>query len=471
MNYCLSTKNVYRMLSCVRDDAKFFLREDAPYFCGLAKTKMQELKKYLIYENFLEERKREYFLTEKGKEFLNRVFDEETTNEIKFGFRKVYEKTPVIICDALTKEKAPASLTRAIRLLAKHLVEGDELRKNSAEEFLYREILADGASCRSVRFEMENYLLNSGRVFLQDFFEKFMTSPYGLTRSLVSVLLLDILVRNKNIFAIYERHQFQLKFDVLIFDRMMFCPQNFEIQKTVVEDCPVLKEISKILLFEPSSNILDLTKGLIYFVRSLEKYTLKTERLSKRTIRFRNAVLNAKDPVSLFYRDIPKVLCGKLLKECDNSIVEAFAEVCDELRWCYDKLISEIKLFFFSAFYEIERERLKRRFEKVEDFLGDRELKILHKNIQEAASSNQQWMERIATVVNKSRVPKDWSDEDVADFKFKIAELSMKFLGIETIASSNCVLLKDRRVEEILKKIENLSSIQRMAVLRVLVAK
>ena len=134
-------------------------------------------------------------------------------------------------------------------------------------------------------------------------------------------------------------------------------------------------------------------------------------------------------------------------------------------------MISEIKLFFFSAFYEIERERLKRRFEKVEDFLGDRELKILHKNIQEAASSNQQWMERIATVVNKSRVPKDWSDEDVADFKFKIAELSMKFLGIETIASSNCVLLKDRRVEEILKKIENLSSIQRMAVLRVLVAK
>ena len=98
-------------------------------------------------------------------------------------------------------------------------------------------------------------------------------------------------------------------------------------------------------------------------------------------------------------------------------------------------------------------------------------MKILHKNIQEAASSNQQWMERIATVVNKSRVPKDWSDEDVADFKFKIAELSMKFLGIETIASSNCVLLKDRRVEEILKKIENLSSIQRMAVLRVLVAK
>ena len=298
-----------------------------------------------------------------------------------------------------------------------------------------------------------------------------MASPYGLTRSLVSVLLLDILVRNKNIFAIYERHQFQLKFDVLIFDRMMFCPQNFEIQKTVVEDCPVLKEISKILLFEPSSNILDLTKGLIYFVRSLEKYTLKTERLSKRTIRFRNAVLNAKDPVSLFYRDIPKVLCGKLLKECDNSIVEAFVNACDELRWCYDKFISEIKLFFFSAFYEIERERLKRRFEKVEDFLGDRELKILHKNIQEAASSNQQWMERIATVVNKSRVPKDWSDEDVADFKFKIAELSMKFLGIETIASSNCVLLKDRRVEEILKKIENLSSIQRMAVLRVLVAK
>ena len=466
---CLSSKNVFRMLCCVRNDAKFFLKEDASYFCGLAKTKMHELRKHLIRENFLEEHKREYFLTEKGKEFLNRIFDEETTNEIKFGFRKVYEKTPVIICDALTKEKAPSTLTRAIRLLAKHLLEGCELRKNSTEEFIYRELFDGEASCQSVLLEMENYLLEGGRVFLQDLFEKFMAPPYGLTRSLVSVLLLDILVRNKNIFAIYERHQFQLKFDVLIFDRMMFCPQNFELQKTEMEEIPVLKEISLLILPEPSSNILDLTRGLIYFVRSLEKYTLHTERLSKRTRRFRNVILNAKDPVSLFYRDIPRVLCGKLLKECDSSIVNAFADACKELKGCYDNLISEINGFFFSAFYEFERESLKKRFEEAEEFLYDRELKIMYNNIREDVISNQQWIERIATFVNKSRVPKDWSDEDVSDFKLKIKEMATKFFGIEAVASSCCVLIKDKSVEEILNRIGCLSYAQRMTVLKTLV--
>ena len=466
---CLSTKNVFRMLSCVRDDEKFFLRGDASYFCGLAKTKMNDLRKYLLREGFLQEKKREYFLAEKGEEFLSRVFDDKTMNEIKFGFVDVYEKTPVIISDALTQKKTPPTLSRAIRLLAKHLVEGEELKEHSPESFLHRELLGDSSTCLAIKADIEEFLLNSERVCLKDLFEKFFAAPYGLTRSLVAVLLLDVIVQNKDVLAIYEQHQFQLKFDVLMFDRMIFCPHNFEIQKTVVDDVPVLRKISKIILSSESSNILDLTKGIICFVKKLEKYTLNTERISKRTMRFRNAIMNAKDPVSLFYRDIPKVLCGKLLCQCDDSLVDAFAISCDELRGCYDNLVSEISNFFYSSFMAPDRKSLVERFCRVEEFLGDKDLKILHNNIKESNSSDQLWIERIATFVNKSRVPKDWSDEDVSDFKCKIKELSVKFLGIEAVASADSVLLKDKSVENILKNIADLSLSQKIAVLGYLV--
>jgi len=46
-----------------------------------------------------------------------------------------------------------------------------------------------------------------------------MTPPYGLTKSIVSILLLDVLAMNKDILAIYENSQFQLKLTSLMFNK------------------------------------------------------------------------------------------------------------------------------------------------------------------------------------------------------------------------------------------------------------
>ncbi len=43
----------------------------------------------------------------------------------------------------------------------------------------------------------------------------------------------------------------------------------------------------------------------------------------------------------------------------------------------------------------------------------------------------------IATFINKQRVPKDWSDNDYADFKIKTKELSYKFFILESIEGLN----------------------------------
>ena len=217
---------------------------------------------------------------------------------------------------------------------------------------------------------------------------------------------------------------------------MIACPENFELQKTELENEYLLKDISKIILNKKSNNILEITKGLYKEIKKLDKYTMNTESLDKNTIRLRNVILNAKDPMSLFERDIPKVYGYKNLQECDRQFLNDLKNSLSELKNCTDNLIKKIKEILFKYFYTNSKENLSERFIAIKEFINDKELKILFNTISDLNISDELWINRIATFINKSRVPKDWSDEDFADFKLKAKESALKFSIIEATTGS-----------------------------------
>ncbi|MFI3301173.1 MAG: hypothetical protein R3Y28_07115 [Candidatus Gastranaerophilales bacterium] len=460
-----------KILSCIKNDAKLFQNPEINHITGLTNTQIKELKKYVLENNLIQDCKREITLTDLGIEYLEE-------NPLQSWCNQEMPKRPEINIESLKLEKAPPTLTRAIRLLAKHLIEGEDLKPNSNEDYLQREFLSETSNCKDLKTEIEEFILNPspqpspakgegasyGKVKLTELFDRFSQAPYGLTKSITAILLLDVITTHRNVLAIYEQGQFQLKLNQLMFDRMIYCPQNFELQKTVL-DLPILEGLSEALSIEPSKNILDVTKGLIYLVRKLEKYTLNTERLSKPTLRFRNCVMNAKDPISLFNRDIPKILVGKDLTDCNEELINAFKTSINELLNCCDEMIAEITEFFFKAFDEIERANLVSRTGEIKEYLNEDELKILANNIAETSSDDTLWIKRIATFINKSRVPSDWSDNDVADFKVKTKELALKFLTIEATASDEVAKL-NKNALELLEKLLSLSKIEKNTILR-----
>jgi len=450
-----------KILTAIKKDSKLFQNHEVNFILGLTTSQVKELKKTAITEGLIEEHKREFALTKAGEQYINEV-------PIISWVDEVNNKRPEINLEYLKLEKTPPIVTKAIRCLARHLLEGEDLKENSTEHYLVRELLCSKSTSAKIKKEIEKFVLQNNKFKLTCLFERFMTPPYGLTKSIISVLLLDVLARNKDILAIYENSQFQLKLTSLMFDRVVYCPQNFELQKTIVEDLPILEKISEIILPCKSTNILDLTKGLIYFIKNLDKYTLTTERLSKNTLRFRNAVLNAKDPINLFYKDIPKILDDKILCQCDKMFVKTFDDAIQELQNSYSSLIKEISTFLFDSFNEKSRKKLAKRFEAVQEFLSDNELKILHNNVKELDSSDALWIERIATFINKSRVPKDWSDNDVADFKIKVKELALKFTTIEATARGGNIKI-DSSTAKLLSQILKLSKPQKMVLLRAVV--
>ena len=105
------------------------------------------------------------------------------------------------------------------------------------------------------------------------------------------------------------------------------------------------------------------------------------------------------------------------------------------------------------------------RFEKVEEFIGEKELKILFNNVVEKDADDILWINRIATFINKSRVPKDWSDEDVADFKVKVKDLALKFYTIEaTVGTSEIGISKS--FEKVLKQLLELTKPEQNVIVR-----
>lgn len=412
-----------KLLKGVKDDPLIFRNPKIGFVLGLTSSQIKELKKFALSNCFIKQQKQEYYLTIFGEDYLN-------SHPIQSWRTDEFPKRPELNLEYLKEEKTPATVTKAIRSLARHFLDGEELKPNSMEEFIQVELLAENSKFQCLTNEIEEFFSSEKRVNLGDYYTTF--NGYGLTKAIASVLLLKFISNHKNNIAVYEKYLFQLNINPLLFDKMMFNPENFEIQKTEFDGSPVLEEISAFVLPKKTSNVLDITKGLINFVRQLDKYVLQTEHLSTKAIKLRNAVINAKDPINLLTIDIPRIMQSRRIKDCDKEFVSNFRATLEELKEAKNNMVKDINAFTLSSFFAKKRSELSDRFKKIKEFIGSKELLVLFTNITDDSCSDNFWIERIAAYTNKSRVPKDWTDEDLADYKVKIKELALKFSVLES---------------------------------------
>lgn len=441
-----------KFLAVIKENPLIFKSPDIIQKLGITSTQIKDLKKHALENQLILQEKQKTILTSKGENFL-------AENPLEKWCSKEFSLRPEIIVEYLKEDKAPAVLTRAMRLLAKHYIDKEPLKDNSLEKALYNDI----NNATKLYEKIKSDLLSEKRVSIEKIFDKYLSK--GITKSLIALVILKVMVENIDKLAIYEKAHFQLNFDSLMFDRIFVCPQNFEIQKTEMVDEYILKDISKIILNKKSNNILEITKGLYKMIKSLDKYVMNTQNLSKKTLRLRNVIINAKDPITLFERDIPKALGKKDLQDCDRVFLNDLKFSLNELKEAIAKLVLDLESFIFESFKSNSKEELAERFLKVKDFIGDKELKVLLNCVIETDVSDDLWVNRLATFINKSRVPKDWSDEDYADFKVKSKELSLKFAILEATAGVDEKFIS-KKYHSVLNSFLNLSKPEQMILLR-----
>ena len=176
--------NLSKLLYAVKNDAAIFRNEDVNFILGLTSSVIKKLKKNAIELKLIEQKTKEFYLTNKGKDYLKQ-------HPLEKWRTKNFPKRPEINLEYLKLEKMPPIVTKALRNLAKHLLQGEELKFNSIESYFIRELLSDNSTCQELKNEIETYILQDKIIKLDEFFNIFLS--FGLTKSIISILFLDII--------------------------------------------------------------------------------------------------------------------------------------------------------------------------------------------------------------------------------------------------------------------------------------
>lgn len=296
------------------------------------------------------------------------------------------------------------------------------------------------------------------RIVLTALIDQLALPPYGIRRGLSPILIAIFAVINEQHIAFYDRGVFMQEMKGLDILRFTKSPDSFEIQfcKVAGFRSEFFKKLLEVLETHPElgkhtaaskngkENVLDVVRPLSLFVAELPKYTLKTGQLSKSTMAVRNALLNAKEPATLLFIDLP-VACGfqELNPETPADkleyLVTALKNCISELHRAYLKLHERI-FDSLKGFFDLPeslnitkvREELQKRSDKLLTEVKEVRLKGFCLQLNDSNLSDADWLELLGSFV-VSIPPNKWQDIDEEKFVQELGVLVGKFLRVESI--------------------------------------
>lgn len=455
----MAQQHITKILKLLENDPEIFCREDLTFRAGLISSEIAAIKKNIKNNNLALCKGNRFYINDLGKNFIKENLETNKNINISPYFKDIN-------LEYLKDTQSNPAVTRGINQLAKYLFDdNDALKEWSVEYNIHREFFGTTSKLKFLYSDIENYILTNKKLKVSEYFTKYTNAPYMLTKSIASILILKFLAKNKDNIAIYKDQEIQLKIDSILFTNIIGSPERFELSDINITEIPIIYEISKLVLTEPTYNVLEITKGLLKQIKNLNYYTIHTNNLSIKSIKFRNAICNAEDPINLICKELPRILCKKKIIECSNDILPLFKGCLDELNNKYESLLRDLYYFILEAFNVDNRKNLEERFIKAKNYFNTNDLCILYKNVIDSSISDKLWTERICICINQSLAPEDWNDLLVADFKIKIKELALKFMVIETTAGTKDIAL-DKSAITFLNKLRELSKPQKITILR-----
>jgi hypothetical protein len=169
--------------------------------------------------------------------------------------------------------------------------------------------------------------------------------------------------------------------------------------------------------------------------------------LSENARRVRNAILNAREPGTLLFKELP-VACGfepfNLATDGQRNggaprrFAEALKIALEELRMASPRLRDRMRETIANTFQRTAgfdqtfRDSLAQRSESLLVNLRDLDLKAFCLRVMDNNLPEPDWLESVGSIV-ASTPPSLWRDEDEAVFKERLQELTRKFLRVESL--------------------------------------
>ena len=394
---------------------------------------------------------------------------------------QVYNKTPILQNELINRRKISGTVTAARRELIQAMLKNSDQENLGISGYppamsIYRSLLLNSRIHRHKHGKwgfhgptktydknkimptwnkIEEFLTRceSKRQPVGALYDDLMKRPYGVRIGPLPILLCAAVLCYKTEVAFYEKGSFIADLSMPVFERLLKVPENFELKRFRMPDhridiltkyLDVLDNVLDLTLDTDTPNLLAVTTPLMLFVARLPKCTSTTQTLSENAKDLQEVVLDAREPDTLLFHDLPRVMGYNPFRAetgpnpKTDQFFKTFEDALDELKQFYPSLLSFVEQHLASNFsLEYTGEKLRGELSNLakplEEVTRGTQLTGFLTRIRDGELDLDSWLEAIATfVVNKP--PASWVDTDKTQFEINLSQLARKFRHFKAVS-------------------------------------
>tara|TARA_R110002049_G_scaffold285698_4_gene467044 strand:+ start:197733 stop:201173 length:3441 start_codon:yes stop_codon:yes gene_type:complete len=299
---------------------------------------------------------------------------------------------------------------------------------------------------RSVLTEKEG-----SRIRVSDLFAELRKAPIGARDGLLPLMLAVFCVAEAQHVAMYEDDIFLHDIGGAEFHRLSKVPESFELQYCKLSG--VRSEVFNQLLSVVDADVddsrapdlIDVVRPLCEFAAGLSDYARNTTSLSKKALAVRAALLDAREPSTLLFEQLPEA-CGlpriAVRKKTGTADIKKYVrdlkKCLGELRSAYPSLLSRIEHSVTKGFevddeHEKLREQLGAKSGELAIHITEPTLKAFCLRLADSKLARDAWLESIGSLV-LAKPPRRWHDADAPRFDEALEELVIRFQKTASLA-------------------------------------
>lgn len=285
------------------------------------------------------------------------------------------------------------------------------------------------------------------RLSISKIYERLQRPPYGMKDGVLPVLVLAALLHLESEIALYEDDVFVPLLNGPVIERLLRNPERFELQRFEIAG-------GRAMLFErlmkPGSDergkpgkLLPLVRQLVRQVQGIPDYSRNTHAISSCAQAVREALLRAREPGPLVFRDLPRA-CGAEPLGSDSASSMIVDDVYQKLRGAlreiqsaYPNLLRTIEKTVQEAFslpsdFDTARQELASRGRRLLAAAADTQLKAFLVRATDEVLDRDAWIVSVGTLV-AGRPPESWHDADAEQMRLTLRAISRKFAALEAV--------------------------------------
>lgn len=286
------------------------------------------------------------------------------------------------------------------------------------------------------------------RVRVSTLIDALREEPYGVREGLSYLLLAVFAQIYEQDLAFYENGSFLRNLAGEEFMRVIKEPASFELQFYEMSSvrAELFRRLSNILQLPPSTRdrveLLDVVRPLCQFASGLPHFSQKTGLLNANVRNVRQALLEAREPATLLFEELPGALAlaaDQAVGSESEAFVLALKAALDDLREAYPRLLMRIDEYAGSSLQmdtlRKGRAAISMRATKLLISVSEPRLRSFLLHLGDSALDDSEWLEGVASLVC-AKPPSKWLDRDIEIFEREFSQLAGSFLRVESLAFS-----------------------------------